>query len=90
MIISVTVLLVRALMHEFARVSQAIIEDFLQQAAGNLPRKEFESIYHSLAHPAASCRECARYYGSWSGSIEKTHRFLNGLKAEPCQRNRSA
>jgi heme-degrading monooxygenase HmoA len=35
----------------------------LQQATGNLPRKEFLSIYNSLAFPAASCGECARYCG---------------------------
>jgi hypothetical protein len=40
------------------------LEITLQQAAGNLPRKEVVSIYNSLAHPAASYGECARYCGS--------------------------
>jgi hypothetical protein len=35
MAFSFTVLLVRALRHEFVRVARAIIEDSLQQAAGN-------------------------------------------------------
>ncbi|MFC1895736.1 sensor histidine kinase [Thermodesulfobacteriota bacterium] len=38
----------------------------LQQAAGNLHRKVFCLIFDSLAHPAASCGECARCCGSVS------------------------
>jgi hypothetical protein len=43
---------------------QLKLEITLQQAAGNLPRKEVLSIYNSLANPAASYGECARYCGS--------------------------
>jgi 30S ribosomal protein S31 len=39
----------------------------LQQAAGNLHREEFYLFSDSLANPAASCGECARYRGSKGG-----------------------
>jgi hypothetical protein len=48
----------------------------LKQAAGNLPRKESLSIYNSLANPAASCGECARYCGPNCQRYPKVKKML--------------
>jgi len=49
-----------------ARLSQIGIEDSLQQAAGNLPRKEFESIYNSLAIAGQAAAKNLKGKRRWS------------------------
>ena len=46
----------------------AEIEPSPRQAAGRVHRNEKKSIFSSLANPAASGGECARYHGSKCGA----------------------
>jgi len=50
------------------------IEDSLQQAAGIFKCKVYFTIFSSLANPAASCGECARYAFSSGKSLHRMHR----------------
>jgi len=56
-------------------IADTAIEPSPRQAAGNLRRKDKKAISSSLANPAASGEECARYRGS-KNDCRRDHRVV--------------